>query len=203
MKKLVRIFAVLAVAATALAGRPAAADPGVEKSIKTLITSVRYSKDTLALGQLDGETQAKFLLGDYWEKGTEQQRAQFIRDFHALFAALAFPQIRANFEHLETTLYDPAKVDGNRAESHSTIVILHPLKKQEIKVKYDLSRHKSGWKIVDVTVLGTPRPSSFLNDIRNDQVQPLLKQGGWDRLLGAMTDRLAQIETAKKAAPKK
>lgn len=185
------------VAAVALAASPAYADPAVEKTLKSLVTAVRYGKDDLAIKNLDGATQGELLLEAEWAKGTPEQRAKFTTLFHKLFAAIAFPNIRDNFKHLETTLYEKPAIEGDKGSIVSTIVILHPLKKQEIKVKYDMHKDKGGWKVVDVTVLGSGG-ASMLTDIRKDQVQPLFKQGGWDKLLTAMETRLAQIEKAAK-----
>src|SRR5690606_22590585 len=133
--------------------------------------AVRYSKDALALKSLDADAQGAFLLEGEWKTATAEQRKEFGELFHKLFAAIAFPQIRKNFEHLETTLYEPASVTGDAASLVSTIVILHPLKKQELKVKYDLKKTKNEWLVVDVTVLGSGG-NSFLTDIRNDQIRP-------------------------------
>ena len=181
----------------ALYSLDARADEPLEKPVNKLVKSVRYKQDELALKSLDGEAEGEVLVGDAWAKGTDEQRKEFVSLFHQLFAALAFPKIRESFELLDTTLYEPAKAQGDRAELRSTLVINHPLKKQEIKVKYDLKRGKEGWKVVDVTVLGAGSPS-MLTGIRDDQVRPLLNAGGWDRLLGVMRSRLDQLRNAKK-----
>lgn len=187
---LVPALLVLALAA------PAFADDALEKPVKTLVSAVRYGKDDLALKSLDGDSEGAVLLGDEWAKGTGKQREEFASLFHQLFAAIAFPKLRANFEHLETTLFEPAKAAGDKAELQSTIVILHPLKKQEIKVKYEMHKAKDGWKVVDVTVLGTGSPSMLVG-IRDEQVRPIFKDGGWDKLLSLMRDRLAQLKAGK------
>jgi len=36
----------------------------------------------------------------------------------------------------------------------------------------------------------------MLQGVRDDQVLPLLKEGGWDKLLKAMKDKLAEKELA-------
>lgn len=190
-----RLFAL--VAALSLASASPAFAAGEDKPIKTLVNAVRYGKDDLALKNLDGEAQGAFLLEDAWTAGTPEQRAKFIELFHALFAGIAFPEIRKNFEHLQSTLYDPAKVEAGNAQVLSTLVIMHPLKKQELKVRYDLKSVKGGWKVVDVTVLGSGG-ASFLTDIRNDQIRPIMKNGGWDNLLKLMQQRLEQIQAQKK-----
>ena len=120
------------------------------------------------------------------------QRAEFVSLFHKVFSAIAFPKIRESFEHLETILYEAPKIDGDRAELGSTLVILHPMKKQEIRVRYVLAREK-GWKVVDVTVQGD---KSMLTNVRNDQVAPILKEGGLPHLLDLMRKRAAELAGA-------
>lgn len=187
------LCAALALAVLPLASSPALAAGDTEKTINKLVKLVRYSKDAEALKQLDGEGQGKVLLGAEWDKGTQAQRDEFVKLFHGLFSAMAFPKLRENLQHLETTLFEAAKVSGDKAEQTGTLVILHPLKKQEIKVKYDLRKLKEGWKVTDVTLLGTGS-ASMLTGIRDEQVKPLFAQGGWDKLLGALRDRLTQLK---------
>ncbi len=189
------IFAAALVALTTLTAR---AQEAVEKPVKTLVGAVRYGKDDVALKQMDGDAQGAVMLGAEWGKATAEQRKEFATLFHGLFAAMAFPRIKENLEHLETTLFEKPAVEGEKAGISGTLVILHPLKKQELKVKFDAHKSGGAWKVVDVTLVGTGSPS-MLSSIRDEQVQPLFKAGGWDKLLGAMRDRLAQL---KKAAAK-
>lgn len=181
----------------ALPGPAAAAGKAaLVKPVKTLITSVRYGKDAKALQQLAGDAQGEALLGADWAKGTPAQRREFTELFHTLFAGLAFPQIRANFKHLETITYAKPEVKGDRATLRSTLVILHPAKKQEIQVEYTLLKKGKAWKVVDVLVLGTGG-ESMMAGIRTEQVRPLFERGGWDGLLEAMRARAAKINPKK------
>ena len=167
----------------------ASAKDEVSKPLKTVVQSVRYGKDALALKNFAGEEQGAFLLGDDWAKGSDAQHKEFIQLFHTLFAKIAFPKIRKNFENLDTVLYDEPAVKGDRADIASTILINHPLKKQELKVKYQLV-NKAGWKVIDVSVLG----DSMLKGIREDQIVPIMKEGGWDNLLKLMRERAKELE---------
>lgn len=171
----------------ALAAAPKKDDP-VVKPVKTVVQSVRYERDAAALKLFGGEEQGRFLLGDSWAKGTDAQRKEFVTLFHGLFAKIAFPRVRENFKSLEDIVYSPAEVKGNEATVDSVVFIKHPLKTQEMKLKYRLVKEAADWKVVDVTVLG----SSMLQDIRDTQVQPLLEQGGWDKLLERMRQELAK-----------
>ncbi|WP_225408495.1 Tgt2/MlaC family protein [Stigmatella hybrida] len=173
--------------ATLLLAVPALAAPGEEvaKPVKSMVQSVRYGKDLAAIKFMDGEQQARFLVGEDWEKGTEAQRKEFLQLFQTLFAKIAFPKVRDNFKNLAAINYAEPEVTGNGAKLASTVVIEHPMKKQEIKLKYSLAKDKAAWKVVDVVVLG----DSMLTGIRDDQVRPLLKEGGWDALLKAMREK--------------
>jgi phospholipid transport system substrate-binding protein len=170
----------------------AQADDAIKKPLETLVKSVRYSKDDRALKQLDGEAQGKILLADDWDKATPDQRNQFVSYFHQLFAVLAFPKIRESLQYLGTTLYEEPTITGDKAQIVSTLAIDHPLKKQELKVKYDLHRTKEGWKVVDLLVLGVGG-DSMLTGIRNDQIIPNMKDG-LPKLLELMQQRLQQVQ---------
>lgn len=178
----------------ALAAEPPAkaADDGsteMQATIKRLIGAVRYKRDSTALSTFAGREQAEFLAGAQWAKATDAQKAEFVTLFHQMFASIAFPRIRQNFEKLETILYDKPTVRGDKATLGSTIVILHPVKKQEIVATYDLIKKDGKWLVVDVTVKGD---KSMLTNIRDEQVQKLLAKGGWDHLLELMRKRVAK-----------
>ncbi|MBL9039086.1 MAG: ABC transporter substrate-binding protein [Archangium sp.] len=184
-----RSFVAVAVA-LALPALAASPKEEVSKPLKTVVNSVRYGKDLAALKLFAGETQGAYLVGDAWAKGTDVQRKTFIELFHQLFGRMAFPKIRKNFENLDTVLYDEPTITGDAAEIPSTILINHPLKKQELKLKYKLVKQGGAWKVVDVAVLG----DSMLQGIRDDQVQPILKDGGWDLLLKLMAEKNAELK---------
>jgi len=170
----------------------AAQKKSLEKPVRTLISAVRYGKDDLAIKQLAGASQGEALLPEAWKGASPKDKGLFVERFHGLFAALAFPKLRANFEHLETIVYDKHEQKGGRASLESTLVILHPLKKQEIKVRYDLVKTSKGWQVLDVGILGAGRPSMLIG-IRDEQVNPLLEEGGLSGLLAQMQLRLEQV----------
>ncbi|HLT29668.1 MAG TPA: ABC transporter substrate-binding protein [Myxococcaceae bacterium] len=189
---MLRTIAPAALLLAALVSTAAVAAPAQDASrpVKTVVQAVRYSKDDLALKQFALEAQGAFLLEDQWKKGTPAQREEFKALFQKLFALMAFPKIRENFEHLATINYDAAKVAGNTASINSLILINHPLKKQELKVAYDVVKEGAGWKVKDVSVLG----DSMLLGIRDGQIRPIMKKGGWDHLLTLMRARVKALD---------
>ena len=178
--------------ALALAAVPAfAAHEDVVKPLKRVVGSVRYGKDKQALKYFDVDAQSKALLGPAWDKATPAQKKEFEQLFPVIFAKEAFPKVRKDFEHLESILYEAPKLEGNHATVGSTVLILHPLKKQEIKLQYALLKEKDGWKVVDVTVLG----DSMLKGVRENQIVPLLQDGGMDGLLKAMREKVQELSS--------
>ncbi len=171
----------------------ASADAGaavMHKTLKRMIGAIRYKRNAKALAQFDGPAQGAFLGAAAWAKATPAQQTEFIALFHKMFAGIAFPNIQKNFKNLETVLYAAPKVRGNKATVDGTIVILHPMKKQEIKVTFDMNKTGATWKVVDVTVKGN---KSMLTRIRDDQVQKILAKGGWPKLLELMRKRVAKL----------
>lgn len=191
-----RVFGLPTASAIPPGAPPAAPAPGaaapapeMEGVIKKLIGAVRYSRDAAALATFAGEDQGAFLCGEHWGRASEAERKEFVELFHKMFASIAFPRIRKDFEKLETILYDAPAVTGDKAKLGSTIVILHPLKKQEIVATYDLRKVGGAWRVVDVTVKGD---KSMLTNIRDEQVSKILTQGGFARLLELMRKRVAK-----------
>ena len=184
-----RSLSLLVTLATSLPALAAAPNEELTKPVKTVVQSVRYSKDDLALKQMANEEQGRFLLGDDWAKGTDAQRKEFIQLFNSLFAKIAFPKVRDNFKNLESITYTDPTVQGDKGNVKSTVVINHPMKKQEMKLQYAVVKDGGAWKVLDVSVLG----DSMLTGIRDDQVRPIFKDGGWDHLLDLMRKKNAEM----------
>ena len=163
----------------------------MHKVLKRTIGAIRYKRTNKALAQFDGQAQGRFLAGSYWAKATEAQRQSFVRLFHKMFAGIAFPNIQKNFKNLETVLYSAPVVKGDAAKVGAVIVILHPLKKQEIQATFDLVKRGGGWRVMDVQVKGNP---SMLTRIRDDQVQKILAKGGWAKLISLLQKRTAKFK---------
>lgn len=174
-----------------------------EAQIGRLINNVRYGQDKDALALLDGEQEARVLLGAAWEKGSSAERAEFITLFHHIFAGVAFPKMRDSFQHLTSITYGAPETVEGRLEVASVIHIQAGPKEQELKVRYWLHKGADGKvRVVDVTIQGD---KSFLTNIRNDQIQPILAEGGWPKLLELMRVRAKELPAPVNAplAPKK
>lgn len=172
----------------------AASASKVKKPIQTFVNAVRYDKTALALKYVDGQAQGALLLGADWSKGTPAQQAEFIKLFHVVFSQIAFPKLKDNLQKIETILYGAPEEKDGYTEITSTLVVLHPMKKQEVKVRYRLSETKGAYRLVDVTFEGD---ESLLTHVRDEQIRPLMADGGWDGLLEQLRGRVAEIEARR------
>jgi phospholipid transport system substrate-binding protein len=82
-------------------------------------------------------------------------------------------------------------VKGTRTDIGSVIHIQAGPKEQELRVRYWLSKGADGKpRVVDVTIQGD---KSMLTNIRDDQIQPILAEGGWTKLLDLMRERAKDL----------
>lgn len=188
------LMSALLAALIAVALPAAAGDADVEKPIKSFIGAVRYGKDDIAKKLIDGDAQGRALLAASWDSGTPAQKKEFADLFVDVFSGTAFPKLRDNFQKIETIVYAKPVVDKDHAEIDSTLVILHPMKKQEIKVRYSLSKGKGGYRLVDVTFAGD---KSVLTNIRDDQIAPLFNEGGWQKVLDMLREKAKELRAGK------
>ena len=124
-----------------------AANNEVVSPLKRVVGSVRYGRDKAALKYFDGEAQGKLLLGPSWDKATAAQRTEFVELFETLFAKMAFPKVRANFEHLESILYDEPKVDGDKATAQFRQYYASGALKTTTRKTLRMQREKGQWRI--------------------------------------------------------
>jgi phospholipid transport system substrate-binding protein len=168
-------------------------DPA-QRVVKQLVLAVREGRDADAIRLMDGEGQARFIFGDDASTVTEAMRNEFVPLFGRVFAAIAFPRVRENFKNLASINYEPAEgLDGD-ARVRSTVVLDHPLKKQEIKLECVLRKTAQGWRVLDVKVLG----DSVMTAIRDDQIRPLVRDKGWDAVMSALRTKDAELAPAKR-----
>jgi phospholipid transport system substrate-binding protein len=169
-------------------------EDSVQRVVKQLVLAVREGRDADALRFMDLEGQARFLFGDDGSKITDAMRNEFTTLFGRVFAAIAFPRVRENTKNLVAITYEPAEVSGDEARVRSTVVLDHPLKKQEMKLDYLLHKTAAGWRVFDLRVLG----DSMITAIRDDQVRPMARDKGWDAVIAALRAKDAELASAKR-----
>jgi ABC-type transporter MlaC component len=169
------------------AAAPSADSAAVQKSLKSFIAAIRYGKDAIAIKYISCEDMAQALLGDSAAQMTAEQRQQFTAGLATLLQRLSFPKGRDLFKYLDAVLYDPATAQGDQVHCRSTVVVHRDLKKQEIPIEWVLVKRAGQYKVLDIVTAGESTTAA----IRQDQILPLLKQGGVDALLAAVREKIA------------
>ena len=182
---------VLAQSASAAPAAPGPEDKAVQKTLKTLISAVRYSKDDMASKQLAYGAMAQDLLGPTWAKVSPAEQKEFVSGLEVLLRKVSFQKGREIFQYLDAVLYEPVQVEGGKAKCKSTVVVHRDLKKSEIPITWVLVQENGQWKVMDTISMG----DSTAEGIREDQVEPLLKEGGVPGLMSALRKK---VEEAKK-----
>jgi phospholipid transport system substrate-binding protein len=197
MKSLL-VFALVAfVSSSAFAQAPSAAE--AQKPIKTLINAIRYSKDDIAAKQVAFDVMTEKLMDTAWKDTSEKDRADLTSGMEKLIRGISFPAGRDIFKYLDNVVYDAPRAEGSDVKVKSTVVIHRDLKKSEIVIDWVLARSPSNtgggaWKVYDTVMQG----ESTLAGIREDQVKPLLKEGGTAAVLDAMHKKVAEVDAKAK-----
>jgi len=169
------------------AGKP---DKSVEKTIKTVLTSVRYGKDSIAVKKIDFDKMAELSMGESWKDVSPADRKKLSSGIQTITEKLSFPKGRDLFKHLDAILYDAPRVTKDNAHLKTTIVVHRNYKKQEMVIDFILYRGPNGWKIVDTVILG----ESTLEGFYEDQIEPLLDKGGIPAVMAALDARLNKLK---------
>ncbi|HUP13300.1 MAG TPA: ABC transporter substrate-binding protein [Niastella sp.] len=152
-------------------------------TVKNMVQSIKNGRNAEALKQIDVNSMSAFLLEDYDGPATNQQQAEFNNLLSTYVSTYIFTKLGDDLKQAALVDHGVPEVNKDEAGLLSTLTIDHPLKKQEIKLKYSLVKTRRGWKVTDFTFTGD---RSVLANLRDDKIRPLLKAGGLDHLISEM-----------------
>ena len=161
-----------------------------QKPVKMLIGAIRYKKDDMALKLLALDQMTVELNKNHLDKVSAAQKKAFAKNLGVLLKKLSFPKARDLFKHLDAILYDEPVVKGDRASIKSTIVVHRAYKKTELVITWSLLKKGKNWLILDTTTVG----ESTSAGIREDQVDPLFKEGGIKLVLQKMEEKIKELK---------
>ena len=169
-------------------------DRAIQKTLKSLIGSIRYGKDHIAAKKISFADMSRELLADDFNKLTANEQKEVISGLEKIIRAISFVKGRSMFKYLDALLFETAKIDGDRARIKSTVVIHRNLKKTEIIFEWIMIKHNGSWKVLDTIMLG----ESTLKGLREEQVKPLLQKGGTQAVLKALREKVAEVSQKQK-----
>ena len=143
-----------------------AADPGVARAVVREILTPH----------MDLERTARWVLGKFWRKATDDQKGRFIQEFRTLLVR-TYATAVTEFSGLDLT-YHP--IDAASDADDVTVKAEVPHKGELITIAYRMHLNDDGWKVYDVTVNGvslvTTYRSTFTRLVRNDGMDGLIER---------------------------
>jgi phospholipid transport system substrate-binding protein len=107
------------------------------------------------------------VLGKYWKRASEEQRARFL----AAFKQMLIDDYAAVFRHYSNESVELLPMHaGARKDNTLVSAIVNKPGGQRVRVDYRLHRDKAGWRIYDVEIDGISLLLNFRNTF-NDQLQ--------------------------------
>ena len=173
--------------AAASAAKPT--DAGIQKVIKTVVNAIRYDKDDIAAKQVAFDAMAERIMGASWKDVSAADRKELIAGVETLIRKLSFQKGRDMFKHLDAILYQPIQTKGKDVLCRTTVVVHRNYKKAEIVIDFVLVERDGEWKTVDTIMAG----ESTAEGIHEDQIEPLVDEGGIPAVMKALRDKLSEV----------
>lgn len=179
-----------------MAAAEVAPDVLVKKTAEEVLEIVRNDKDiqngdqkkifdlaeTKILPNFDFERVCRLVLGRNWANATDEQKAQFQKEFRSLLLR-TYSSALSKYRN-QTIEYLPFRLQPEATRATVKTRILQP-GGQPIGLDYALEKGPSGWKVFDIVVedvsLVTNYRSQFSNEIR--------QVGGMDGLIQRLAEK--------------
>ncbi len=164
-------------------------DRDVHKTIKTVITAIRYKKDDMAAKKIAWLPMTKAIMQDDWNRASPKQQGELVAGVEHLVRKASFAKGRSLFKHLDTIAYGSAEEKGDKVLCRATIVVHNKAVKKEIVLDFVLIKEDGVWKIFDTIIAG----ESTSAGIHEDQIEDLMDDGGVEAVLKALRTKLATL----------
>lgn len=128
----------------------------------------------------DFERMTRLAVGRAWQQADENQRAQLVREFHALLVRSYANSLTA-YRDQSVSFKPLAKTTGDQVVVRSQI---NKPGAQSIPLDYSLEKGEGGWKVFDVVIANI----SLVNNYRSSFASAVEK-GGIDGLIKALQEK--------------
>lgn len=135
---------------------PGTVDPGLLYALVDICEEV--------LPHIDFRGMAKSALGPQWHKANASQRARFTHEFRNLLVRIYAKALPAGGD--QEIVYLPFRVKPGDRTAIVRTEIRKPAAAQNVPINYSFYRHKSIWKVYDITVDGVSLITVFRGTYR-------------------------------------
>jgi phospholipid transport system substrate-binding protein len=165
---------------------------GVMKSAEELGYRGRFERLQPVLNELfDIAFMAKKSVGRHWKKVEEADRERLL----ATFGRFTVANYAGRFSDYSDQQFETLKTEPS---THGTTLVHSQLVQpggDTVFLNYRLRPVESGWRIIDVYLNGTVSELA----LRRSEYSSLIKREGFDALLSALDERIANLEAGKSA----
>ncbi|PHS73014.1 MAG: organic solvent ABC transporter [Cycloclasticus sp.] len=140
--------------------------------------------------RVDLEKISRIVIGKYWRKAPDEQKAQFQKEFKGL---LVNTYATAFTEFDEWTIHFlPMSVDAKGIRAIVKTEIIQP-SRPPIAVNYRMAKNKEGvWRVYDVIIEGI----SLVTNYRSSFAKSIKKNGGLGNVIKALAEKNRRSETS-------
>lgn len=141
--------------------------------------------DNIVLPHFDFTRMSRWVLGKYWRRASDAQKARFVEEFRNL---LVRTYATALLEYVDQTV----NVLPLRGATAGTEVAVRTEVRQPgappIPINYSMTAAEGVWKVYDVTVDGISLVASYRSTFANE-----MERGGMDQLIALLEQRNREV----------
>ena len=125
---------------------------------------------------IDFQRMSRWVLGKYWKKASDEQKARFVKEFRfLLMRTYATAITEYSGEKIE---YLPVRFQTGDTDIMIRTELKQPTNPNPISVNYSLYETKDGWKVYDIVIEGVSLianyRTSFSSQIKRGSIQELI-----------------------------
>jgi phospholipid transport system substrate-binding protein len=149
--------------------------------------------EKILLPHVDFIVASKYVLGQYWNQASKQQKLRFIRQFRSLLLRF-YSSALAEYLNTSDAPLDPDVIRFyplRNASSDKQVTVrseVIPKDGKPVPVIYHMLNTSRGWKVYDVSVEGVSVITTYKTSFASE-----IQQNGLDKFLDSLQDRNANL----------
>jgi phospholipid transport system substrate-binding protein len=157
--------------------------------------------EQILLPHIDFITASKWVLGQYWDGASREQKIEFIKTFRTLllrfYSSALTEYLNTHDEKLDMSLMtfqDPGQVENGQVTVRSEV---KPKTGKPVPISYQMHQTAKGWKVFDVSVEGVSVITTYKTSFSTE-----IQQKGLDALISSLKERNAKLLAGDNSALK-
>jgi phospholipid transport system substrate-binding protein len=157
--------------------------------------------EKILLPHIDFITASRYVLGQYWDSASKEQKIAFIKTFRTLllrfYSSALSEYLNTHDEKLDKSLItfqDPGTIDSSEVTVRSDV---KPKTGKPVPITYQMLKTNRGWKVFDVSVEGVSVITTYKPSFASE-----IQQKGLDALIASLKERNAKLLAGDNSALK-